>query len=85
MSFQKYRGDKVVYGDRNIYFFYVSVAVRKVRNKIVGFIIDDGKWVDDKKRVKVMVVSYYEVLFAGQENKFVGSFIPTGFKRLLLI
>lgn len=68
--FWKQRAKKLLLRDcdLNTKFFHASATCRAKVNRVLKLRRDDGVVVEDQPRVKTLVVSYFQDLFAGREG-----------------
>lgn len=51
-------------GDRNTSFFHASTIIKKKRNKVEALKDDDGNWVMEEEKLKIMVADYFRRLYS---------------------
>lgn len=62
--FQKSREKWVKFGDRSMRFFHIQTMVRRKRNRIHGFIVDNGDWCTNTDIMKEECQRFYGQLYA---------------------
>ena len=61
--FQKSRAEAICDTDRNTRYFHLTTIIRRKRNKVEALMDEEGNWITDGEKVKVMVREFWSNLF----------------------